>query len=158
MHICLGLVVEYWPFVGAYRHNGYSKLYYLCLLSSLFKFLPPSTSPPCPSHPLIYAAPLLINSIKNWQNLVKISHYLLARLAIQKLIDNQVSLCSMNVSKYQSKTGFLNWIFKTVPCMEKCLWGKLPRFFTQLRMSSCKSSPFDHQCKSTEMLQCKFYC
>ena len=51
VHVCLGLVVEYWPFVGACTHHRYSKLYYLCLLSSLIKLLPPPTPPPCPSHP-----------------------------------------------------------------------------------------------------------
>ena len=41
--LSIGLVVESWPFVGACtRHNdiaSYSELYYLCLLSSLFKLL-----------------------------------------------------------------------------------------------------------------------
>ena len=72
VHVCLGLVVEYWPFVGTCTRNSYSKLYHLCLLSSLIKLLPPPTLP-CspPAHPLIYTGPILMNSIKkivrNWQ-------------------------------------------------------------------------------------------
>ena len=56
MHVCLGLVVEYWPFGGACTRHSYSELYYLCLISSLFKLLPPPI-PPCtlPTHlPNIY--------------------------------------------------------------------------------------------------------
>ena len=65
LHICLGLMVEYWPFVGAYTHHNYSKPYYLCLLASLFKLLPPPTLPLCPScPPLIYTGPIIINSMK----------------------------------------------------------------------------------------------
>ena len=88
-HIFLGLVVEYWPFVGACTHHSYSKLYYLCFLS-LFKLLPPPTLPHAPpTHPLIYTGPILMNSVKkNCQKLAKTSHYLLARLVVQKLIDN----------------------------------------------------------------------
>ena len=72
VHVCLGLVVEYWSFVGACTCLNYSKLYYLCLLSSLFKLLPPPTPPPCPpTHSLIYTGPILMNSmkkiIKNWR-------------------------------------------------------------------------------------------
>ena len=48
-HLSIGLVVEYWPFVGACTRHSYSKLYYLCLLSSLIKLLSPPTPPP--SHP-----------------------------------------------------------------------------------------------------------
>ena len=51
VQVCLGLVVEYWPFVGACTHHSYSKLHYLCLLSSLIKLLPPPTPPPHPSCP-----------------------------------------------------------------------------------------------------------
>ena len=51
VHVCLGLVVEYWPFVSAFTRHSYSKLYYLCLIRSLIKLLPPPTPPPCPSHP-----------------------------------------------------------------------------------------------------------
>ena len=50
-YICLGLVVEYWPFVGAFTFYSYSKLYYLCLVSSLFKLLPPPIPPLRPSCP-----------------------------------------------------------------------------------------------------------
>ena len=65
VHVCLGLVVEYWPFVGACTCHSYSKLYYLCLLSSLIKLLLPPTPPRTPSaHPLIYTGPILMNSIK----------------------------------------------------------------------------------------------
>ena len=66
------LVVEYWPFVGACTLHSYSKLYYLCLLHSLIKLLPPPTPPLRPSRPpLIYTGPILMNSIKkilkNWR-------------------------------------------------------------------------------------------
>ena len=37
VHVCLGLVVENWPFVGACTRHSYSKLYSLCLISSLIK-------------------------------------------------------------------------------------------------------------------------
>ena len=72
VHVCLGLVVEYWPFVGACTRHRYSKFYYLCLISSLIKLLPPPTPPRTPpTHPLIYTGPILMNSIKkiirNWQ-------------------------------------------------------------------------------------------
>ena len=33
IHVCLGLVMESWLFVGAYTCHSYSKLHYLCLLS-----------------------------------------------------------------------------------------------------------------------------
>ena len=68
-HICLGIVLEYWPFVGTCTCHSYSTLYYLRHLASLFKLLPP----PIPSHAcpsFIYADPILMNSmtniIKNW--------------------------------------------------------------------------------------------
>ena len=51
VHVCLGLVVEYWSFVGACTCHSYSKLYYSCLLSSLIKLLPLPTPPPHPSCP-----------------------------------------------------------------------------------------------------------
>ena len=47
----IGFVVEYWPFVGACTRHSYSKLYSLCLLSSLIKLLPPPTPPLRPSCP-----------------------------------------------------------------------------------------------------------
>ena len=43
---------------------------------------------------------------------MKISQYLLARLVVQKLIDNL--LCSLNESNTKAKMAFLNWIFKMV--------------------------------------------
>ena len=82
-------------FVGTCTHHSYSTLYYFCHLASLFKLLPPPTPPHAPpTHPLIYAGPKLINSMKNYQKLVKISHYLLASLVVQKL--NEVLLYSVN--------------------------------------------------------------
>ena len=36
VHICLGLVVEYWLFVGTCGPHSYSKFYCLCYLASLF--------------------------------------------------------------------------------------------------------------------------
>ena len=87
MHICLGLVVEYWLFVGTYTHHSYSKLYYLCHLVSLLKLFhhPPHPYTP-PAHPVIYADPILMNSMKNYKKLAKIRNYILARLVAQKLI------------------------------------------------------------------------
>ena len=65
VHICLGLVVEYWFFVGASTHHSFSEFYYLCLISPLFKLLPPPIPPCAPStHPLIYTGPILIHSMK----------------------------------------------------------------------------------------------
>ena len=52
VHVCLGLVVEYWLFVGACTRHSYCKLYYLCLLSSLIKLLPRPTPLPRPARPL----------------------------------------------------------------------------------------------------------
>ena len=85
VHICLGLAEEYWPLLGACTSHSYSKLCYLCHLATLLKLSLPPT-PPCtlPTHNLIYADPILINSMKNHE---KTSHYLLARLVVQKLID-----------------------------------------------------------------------
>ena len=86
MHVCLGLVVGYWPFVGACTRHSYSKLYYLCLLSSLVKLLPPPTPPLRPSRP---PAPNIhwpnINEFhqKNRKKLAKTSHFLLVRLFVQ---------------------------------------------------------------------------
>ena len=65
VHICLGLVVEYRPFVGTCTRHSYLKLYYLCLLASLFNLLPPPTSSlASPTHPLVYAGLILMNSMK----------------------------------------------------------------------------------------------
>ena len=77
----LGLVVEYWPFVGACTHHSYSKFHYLCLLVSLFKLLPPSTPLLCLSRPPPYIHWPNINEFyeKNCQPLAK-TNYLLARL------------------------------------------------------------------------------
>ena len=58
---CSGILA----FVGACTRHSYSKLYYLCLISSLIKLLPPPTPPRAPpTHPLIYTGPLLMNAIK----------------------------------------------------------------------------------------------
>ena len=43
VHICLGLVEEYWPLLGACTSHSYSKLWYLCHLASLLKLLLPPT-------------------------------------------------------------------------------------------------------------------
>ena len=110
VHICLGPVVEYWPFVGACTHHSYSKLCYLYHLSSLLKILPLPTPPPCPSHPPPYIHWPSVNEfqekiVKNWW---KTSHYLLARLVLQNLIDN---LSSLNESNTKARLVF-SWIFK----------------------------------------------
>ena len=76
-------------FVGICTHHSYSKLYYLCHLPSLFKSFSTTHPTPCSSHaPPNIHCPMLINSMKNHWNLTNISHYLLARLVVQKLIDN----------------------------------------------------------------------
>ena len=81
VHVCLGLVVEYWPFVGAYIRHSYSKLYSLCLISSLIKLLPPPTPPPRPSCPPPNIHWPNINEFhqKNRKKLAKTSHCLLVR-------------------------------------------------------------------------------
>ena len=93
VHVCLNLVVEYWYFVGVCTHHSYSELYYLCLLSSLFKLLPPLTLSPLPSCPPPNIHWPNINEfhekiVKNRQKLAKTSHCLLVRLVVQKPIDN----------------------------------------------------------------------
>ena len=84
--LSIGIVVEYWPFVGTCTHHSSTKLYYLCLLASLLTLLLPPTPPLCsshlyhpcapPTHPLIYAGPILMHSIQEMWKLVRISHYL----------------------------------------------------------------------------------
>ena len=72
--LSIGLVVEYWPFVGTSAHHSYSELYSLCLISSLFKLLPPPTPPPrhsCPPPNIHWPN---INEfhekiVKNWRKL-----------------------------------------------------------------------------------------
>ena len=57
-HVCIGLVVEYWPFVGACGRHNHSKLYHcviLLLCFSLFHPTPHSCIPP--THSLIYTGP-----------------------------------------------------------------------------------------------------
>ena len=85
VHICLGLVVEYWPFVGACTRHSYSKFYYLCLLSSLIKLFPPPTPPLRPSCPPPNIHWPNINEFhqKNHKKLAKTSHCLLVRLVVQ---------------------------------------------------------------------------
>ena len=87
LHVCLGLVVECWSFVGACACPGCPGRYCLCLLSSLFGLLPLPRAPP--THLLIHTGPILM---KNYKKLVKISHHLLVRLVVQKLIDIYISL------------------------------------------------------------------
>ena len=76
--INLGLVVDYWSFVSASTRHSYSKLYYLCLLSSLIKVLPPPTPPPRPSRPPPNIHWPNNNEFlqKNSKKLPKTSHYL----------------------------------------------------------------------------------
>ena len=88
-HVCLCLVVEYWPFVDACGCHSHSKFYHCVILLLCFSLChhPPHPCAP-PTHPVIYIGQILMNSMKKSQKLVKISHYLLARLVVQKLIDN----------------------------------------------------------------------
>ena len=80
------LVLEYWFFVGTCTRQSYSKSYYLCHLASLFNLLPSPIPPPRPFRPpLLYVGSILMNSMKK---LSKTGHYLLAKLVVQKLIDN----------------------------------------------------------------------
>ena len=73
VHVCLGLVVEYWPFVGACTHHTVATLNStICvffLLCFSFCHHPPHPRTP-PALPLIYTCPILMNSIKivkNWR-------------------------------------------------------------------------------------------
>ena len=70
-HICLGLVVEYWLFVGACGHHSHSKFYHCVILLLCFSLChhPPHPRTP-PTHPLIYTGPKLMNPMK------KIHHYI----------------------------------------------------------------------------------
>ena len=62
-HICLGLVVEYWPFVGVCGHHSHSKLYHCVILLLCFSL--------CHHPPLIYTGPILMNPWKVHQKLAK---------------------------------------------------------------------------------------
>ena len=69
VHICLGLVVENWPFVVACTRHSYFKLYCLCFLSFLFKLLLPPTPPhTAPAYPLNTLAQYWWIPWKNCQN------------------------------------------------------------------------------------------
>ena len=89
VHVCLGLVVEYWSFVGASTCHSYSELYYLFLNSSLFKLLLPQPHPtPLPPTPNTNCPNINEFHEKTCKKLAKTSHCLLVRLVVQKLIDN----------------------------------------------------------------------
>ena len=68
-----------------YAHHNYFKLYYLCLLASLFKPLPPPTLPRVRlTHPLIYTCLTIMNSM----------------IKIVKTIKNQpLCTCQVNCAK-----------------------------------------------------------
>ena len=66
---------------------------------------PPHLHSP-PTHPLIYADPMLMTSMKKLSKLVKITHYLLARFVIEKLMDNCALLCLVNESNIQARLIF----------------------------------------------------
>ena len=110
---CLGLVVEYWPFLGTCRRHNYSKLYYcvVLLLYLSFHHHPPHPHIP-PTHHLIYAGPILMNLLKNCQKLTKISHYLLARLVHTKANRYLSIMLSEWVRHYQGKAGFFKFNFQ----------------------------------------------
>ena len=61
-HICLGLVVEYWSFVGTCGCHSQSKLYHWVILLLCFSFYHYPPLPP--THPLIYTGLRLMNSMK----------------------------------------------------------------------------------------------
>ena len=61
-HICLNLVVEYWPFVGICGCHGLPKLYQCVTL--LLCFHQPPFPAPLPTYFLIYTGPVLMNSMK----------------------------------------------------------------------------------------------
>ena len=90
IHICLGLVVEYWPLWVHVDITGTLNPTICVILLLCFSLCHHHPTPaPFPFNPLyVYAEPILMHSMKNHQKLVKIGHYLLARLVIQKLIDN----------------------------------------------------------------------
>ena len=115
VHVCLGLVLKYWPLVGTCTCHSYFKLYTVCVLLLLcLSFCHYSPYIP-PIHLLIYAAPILMNSMKNHQKLAKTCHYLLARLVVQKLIDNLVLLRSVNAPNTKAMLAFyiefIKWYF-----------------------------------------------
>ena len=86
VHVCLGLIVEYWSFVGMCGCHSYSKL--AIVMSSCFFCKPLQPAIP-PYMPLVYIPIyMLAQYYEKNKKLVKISHYLLARLVVQKLIDN----------------------------------------------------------------------
>ena len=87
--VYLGLIVEYWPFVGAYVCHSHFKLYHCDILLLSFSLcLHPSHLCAPPVYSLIYANPILMNSMKIPSKTSKINYYLLARLVVQKLINN----------------------------------------------------------------------
>ena len=74
-HVCLGLVVEYWPFIGAFGHLSHTKRYHCVILLLCFCLCHHSPLPrDPPTHPLIYTGPILMYSMKKL--LAIISHYL----------------------------------------------------------------------------------
>ena len=65
VHICLGLIVEYWAFVGACAHHSYSKFFYLCLFSTFIKAF--STT-----HPSTMRLPLTsFYTLVHWSNIIE---------------------------------------------------------------------------------------
>ena len=69
--------------VGTCTRHSHSKLYYCVILLPCCHHPPQPCVPP--THPLIYAGLIVMNFTQNCQKLTKISHYLLARLVVQKL-------------------------------------------------------------------------
>ena len=111
VHICLGFVGKYWHFVGRCECHSYSKLYYLWHLISLFNCMPWPIPPlhffHLPLHSSHkYPGLILINLMKKSSKLAKISHYLLSKLVVHKLIDSYALTCLVNESKYKGKGGF----------------------------------------------------
>ena len=82
-NICLGLVMECLPFVGACGCHSHSKLYHCVILLLCFSLCHhPSHPHSLSTHLLVYTAQILMNSMKKSFKIVKIGYCLLARLVI----------------------------------------------------------------------------
>ena len=97
-----------------YSHSKLSHLYHIAI-TSLFKPLPPPTTPLSPPP---YIRWLNINEFHEESSRTDENQpYLIASLVVQKLIDNKVLLCSVNESNTKTSlrllllNEFLKWDF-----------------------------------------------